>query len=87
MSTLKKIHPAIAPLAQELMLLINNAPTRPTRKDRNELVAVRDKIKHFNRAGLDETAQHDIAGLYVMATRAANQQEDYYEQNGNKWAD
>ena len=86
-TTTETVNPAIAALAQELRPLIDNAPARPTQADRDALMAVRDKIKNFDRDGLDATAQRDIAGLYVMSTQLANKQEDFWENNGEKWAE
>ena len=88
MTTTTAMHPIIAQLAGELMPLVDNAPARPTQADRTALMTVRDKIKNLpdaDREQLGDAGRTDLAGLYVMATRAANAQEDFYEENGG-WA-
>ena len=77
----------IATLGRELLGLIDNAPTKPTSDDRRKLMVVRNKIKDLAEIELAEADETDRVGLYVMATVAANKQEEFYEQNGNKWAD
>ncbi|HEY4502101.1 MAG TPA: hypothetical protein VJJ20_03495 [Candidatus Paceibacterota bacterium] len=85
---LSTMHPRIAELARLLMPMLDNPPAKPTSQDRNALVSVREKIKRLpeedglNLTGRDETDRHY---LYVESTRLANQQEDFYEKNGNKW--
>lgn len=80
------MNPGIAALAKELFALTDNPPARPTQKDRTALMTVRQKIKDFPRDGLDKQAQTDIGYLYVESTRAANVQENFFEQNGEEWA-
>ncbi len=85
MSDMSIMHPRIAELARVLMPMIENPTAKPTSFDRDNLVAVREKIKRLPEElelnGRDET---DRRYLYVEATKLANQQEDFYEKNG-KW--
>ncbi len=82
------MHPRIAELAKVLLPMIENPVERPTSQDRNKLVAVREQIKRLtNEDGIslstrDNTDRHY---LYVESTLLANQQEDFFEKNGNKW--
>lgn len=82
------MHPRIAQLAQLLMPMLNNPPAKPTSQDRQALVSLRQEIgwvvehENLNLTDRDET---DRQYLYVEATRLANQQEDFYEKNCNKW--
>jgi hypothetical protein len=78
----------IAELSRELLALTDNPPTRPTREVRNKLMTVRDKIKSLPvKVELTESEETDRRYLYVVATQEANRQEDFWEQNGKKWAD
>jgi len=80
------MHPRIAELAQVLVPMIDKPSIKPTSVDRNRLVAVREKIKRLpEELQLDGRDEADQQYLYVEATRLANQQEAFYEQNGNKW--
>lgn len=84
------MHPLIAQLAGELMPLVDNAPARPTQADRTALMTVRNKIKNLpdtDREQLGDAGRTDLHFLYVTATQQANRQEEFYEQNGNKFAD
>lgn len=60
---------------------------RPTRADRDAFMAVRDSIKDTPRDGLSEQDNRDISFLYIRSTHMANRQEDFYEANGNKFAE
>lgn len=85
----KIMHPRIAELARELLPLVDNAPAAPTEYDRNDLSAVREKIKRVSEEpGIELSTKDDSdrAYLYVESTRLANRQEDFWENNGRKWA-
>ena len=84
------MHPRIAELARELLPLTENPPAKPTRGDRDKLMAVRNKVKNLcdePDIKLSESDETDRRYLYVISTREANRQEEFYENNGNKWAD
>ncbi|HEY4517345.1 MAG TPA: hypothetical protein VJI74_00460, partial [Candidatus Paceibacterota bacterium] len=82
------MHPRIAELARVLLPMIENPVARPTSHDHSKLMTVREQIKRLpeedgiNLSARDET---DRGYLYVKSTRLANQQEDFFEKNGNKW--
>ncbi|HVV39256.1 MAG TPA: hypothetical protein VHD31_02930 [Candidatus Paceibacterota bacterium] len=82
------MHPRIAELARVLLPMIENPVARPTLLDRSKLTTVRDQIKRLpdekdiNLSDRDET---DRQYLYVESTRLANRQEDFFEENGDKW--
>ncbi len=82
------MHPRIAELARVLLPMTDNPVARPTLHDRQKLVAVREQIKQLpNVDGVSLTAgdETDRCYLYVEATKLANRQEEFYENNGNKW--
>lgn len=81
------MHARIAELGQQLQNILDNPPERPTADDRRTLMQIRDAIKNFDEEGLSDQDVTDRQGLYVLATREANRQEDFYENNDNKWAD
>lgn len=91
MTTTTAMHPIIAQLAEELMPLVDEkAPARPTRADRTALMTVRKKIKNLpdaDREQIGDAGRTDLHFLYVKATQEANRQEEFFENNGNKFAD
>lgn len=88
MTTQPTMSPRIAELARELLALTENPSTRPTKADRNKLMAVRDNVKRLpDEVELTESEETDRRYLYVVSTREANRQEDFWEQNGEKWSD
>ncbi len=83
------VHPHIAELAKELLALTNNLPERPTAEDYGKLMSVRSNIKNFGDRPdieLSESDRTDWRGLCVIATKEANRQEEFYENNDNQWA-
>jgi len=89
MAITEVMSPRIAELATQLEAFTQQQRTQPTQQDRDALMALRNKIKRLGDGGgttLTETEETDRQYLYVESTRAANEQEDFYERNGNKWA-
>ncbi len=75
-------------LAQELVQLTTNPPERPTEADRENLMNLRYRIRDLrSEESVTEAEENVLCGMYVMATKEANRQEDFYEKNNNKWAD
>lgn len=80
--------PRLAELAKELATILNNPPARPTKDDRKKLVVIREQIKKLpEELKLSPVDERDQRYLYVIATKEANRQEDFFESNGNKWAE
>mgnify|MGYP003393428728 CR=1 FL=1 len=85
----QNMHPRIAELAKEILPLTENPPEKPTEADRSKLMSLRDKVKNLREESditLSDSDERDRGYLYVITTREANRQEDFYERNGNKWA-
>ncbi|MDO8572710.1 MAG: hypothetical protein Q7S11_02980 [bacterium] len=52
-------------------------------------MSIRNKVKNLcDDPGitLGDSDERDRQYLYVISTKEANRQEDFYENNGNKWA-
>ena len=82
-------HPSIAELATTLLAITDNPPPQPTQTDRDKLMSIRKKVKLLGDGDgvtLTEADEVDRQYLYMVATKEANRQEDFYENNGNKWA-
>ena len=82
------MHPRIAELARELFPITKNPPAQPTKQDYDKLQTIRGRIKRLpDEAGisLSESDETDRQYLYVVSTREANRQEEFWEKNG-KWA-
>jgi hypothetical protein len=81
------MHPKIAEIARQLLPLTENPPARPTKADRDKLMTLRSKIKDLAEESWTAAEETDRRYLYVEATKLANKQEEFWEQNGEKWAD
>lgn len=82
------MHPSIAALAKKLFAITENSPPKPTERDRNKLMALRNRIKSLGEEPgieLGSSDETDRQYLYVVSTQEANRQEAFYESNGNKW--
>lgn len=80
------MHARIVSIGTRLNAILSNPPAEPTTSDRRKLMEIRDEIKSLaeNMTGEDEANRRK---LYAQATREANRQEEFYENNGNRWAD
>lgn len=81
------MNPELAVLARELFAFTDGQLDRPTSVDRTKFMALRGKIKNFERGKLSATDVTDLDFLYVVSTMGANRQEDFYERNDNKFTD
>lgn len=83
-----QMHPRIAEIARQLLPLTDNPPEQPTKADRDKLMNLRYGIRDL-RSAESWTADEDtgLSFLYVVATKEANRQEEFWETNGEKWAD
>ena len=85
----QNMHPRIAELANQILPLTESPPEKPTENDRKKLMSLRDKVKNLgDEPGitLSDSDETDRGYLYVITTREANRQEEFYERNGNEWA-
>ena len=78
----------IAEVARQLLPLTENPPARPTKADRDKLMSLRYRIRDLAEEEPWTVAEEtDRQYLYVVATKEANRQEEFWEGNGEKWAD
>ena len=83
-----EMHPKIAEVARKLLPLTENPPAKPTKADRDKLMALRYRIRDLaEEEPWTATESADCTYLYVVATKEANRQEEFWENNGEKWAD
>lgn len=83
------MHQSIQVLSNELLSLIATSTSSFTQANRDKLMDVKKRIKKLgdnDGVTLDSQDESDRQFLYVTATQIANQQEEFYEKNGNKWA-
>lgn len=79
--------PRVAAMYTELSAFTGPPLDRPTRADRNAVMSWRGRLAAMRDSATTEAEKADFAALYVMGTAAANRQEDFYERNGNKFAE
>lgn len=83
------MHQSIQALSNELLPLTTSSTPSFTQADRDKLMNIKKRIKNLGDGDgvtLDSQDESDRQFLYVTATQIANQQEEFYEKNGNKWA-
>ena len=78
----------LATLARELAGLVDKPIPRPTQQEYHSLMRVKNALKELpEEAKLSSDDETTRQGLVVMAYRVLDGMENFYENNGNKWAD
>lgn len=77
---------SVLELSQKLQLVIDRSSGRPTQEDRLDVLGVIKAIKN-RPENLSDQEEADYLAILLLATSEANRQEDFYNHNGNKWAD
>ena len=83
------MHHRIAELGRHLQAVTDDQLDKPTQADRDYMMNIRRQVKDLEEdPEITGNPDHetDRAYLYMEATKMANRQEDFYENNGNKWA-